>query len=58
MSADNVGVVRSTAEKGAERYAKDRCVGRPRGDTVSRTKEKEPAGNTKKDESGKKIEKT
>ena len=57
MSADDVGVGRSTAEKGAERYARDRCVGRPRGNTASRTKAKQPAGNTKKGESGKKIEK-
>ena len=40
MSADDVGVGRSTAEKDAGRCARDRCVGRPRGNTASRTKAK------------------
>ena len=57
MSADDVGVGRPTAEKDAERYARDQCIGRPRGNTASRTKAKKPAGNTKKSEGEKKTEK-
>ena len=57
MSADNVGVVRSIAEKGAERYAREQCIGRPRGNTASRTKAKKPARSTKKSEGEKKMEK-
>ena len=57
MSADDVGVGRPTAEKDAERCARDRCVGRPRGNTASRTKAKKPARSTKISEGRKKIEK-
>ena len=57
MSADDVAVGRSTAEKDAERYARDQCIGKPRGDTASRKKAKKPARSTKKSEGAKKIEK-
>ncbi len=57
MSADDVGVGKSTAEKDAERYVRDQCIGRPRGNTASRTKAKKPVRSTKRSEGEKKIEK-
>jgi len=57
MFVDDVGVGRFTAEKDAERYAREQCIGRPRGNTASRTKAKKPARSTKKSEGEKKMEK-
>lgn len=57
MFADDVGVGKFTVEKDAERYARDRCVGRHRGNTANRTKAKKPDRSTKMSERRKKIEK-
>ncbi len=50
MSADDVGVGRSTVGKDAEKYARDRCTGRPRGNIARQSKVRKPTGSMKKSE--------
>jgi len=50
ISADDVGVGRSTVEKYAERDARGRCTERLRGNIAGRLKAKRPTGSMKKRE--------
>lgn len=50
MSADDVGVGRSTVEKDAERYARGRCTERRRGNIAGQLKAKKPTGIMNKSE--------
>jgi len=50
ISADDVGVGRSTVEKDAEKYARDRCTGRPRGNIAKQRKARKRTGSMKRSE--------
>jgi hypothetical protein len=50
ISADDVGVGRSTVEKYAERDARGRCTGRPSGNIARQRKVRKHTGSMKKSE--------